>query len=68
MRNALFIAMAVSVLTGCLLAEAAVAGPNPATAGAAPGARAEKFVLSGYVFAAGGEPIAKAEGQLGSSK
>ena len=67
MRNALFIAMAVSVLTGCLLAEDAVAGPNPATAGAAPGARAEKFVLSGYVVAADGEPIAKAEVQLGSA-
>jgi len=67
MRNALLIAMAVSVLTGCLLAEDAVAGPNPATAGAAPGARAEKFVLSGYVVAADGEPIAKAEVQLGSA-
>ena len=66
MRNALFMAMAVSVLTGCLLAEDAVAGPNPATAGAAPGARAEKFVLSGYVVAADGEPIVKAEVQLGS--
>jgi len=67
MRNALLIAMAVSVLTGCLLAEDAVAGPNPATVGAAPGARAEKFVLSGYVVAADGEPIAKAEVQLGSA-
>jgi hypothetical protein len=67
MRNALFIAMAVSVLTGCLLAEDAVAGPNPATAGAAPGARAERFVLSGHVVAADGEPIAKTEVQLGSA-
>ena len=67
MRNALFIAMAVSVLAGCLLAEDAVAGPNPATAGASPGARAGKLVLSGYVFAADGEPIAKAEVQLGNA-
>jgi hypothetical protein len=67
MRNALFIAMAVSVLIGCLLAEDAVAGPNPATAGAAPGARAERFVLSGHVVAADGEPIAKTEVQLGSA-
>lgn len=70
MRNALFIALAVSVLTGCLLAEAAVARPDPATAaqpGAAPGARAERFVLSGHVVAADGEPIAKAEVQLGTA-
>jgi hypothetical protein len=52
MRNAFFIAMGVSVLTGCLLAQDAVAAPNPATAsqpGVVKDARAEKFVLSGHV-------------------
>jgi Carboxypeptidase regulatory-like domain len=70
MRIALFIAMSMSILTGCLLAEDAVAGPNPATApqpGVAPDARAERFVLSGHVVAADGEPISKAEVQLGSA-
>jgi len=58
MRNAPFIiiiAMAVSVLAGCLLAEDTVAGANPATApqpGGATDARAERFVLSGHVVAA----------------
>jgi Carboxypeptidase regulatory-like domain len=70
MRNALFIALAVSVLTGCLLAEDAVAGPNPATAlqpGGAPEARAERFVVSGHVVAADREPIPKAQVQLGTA-
>jgi hypothetical protein len=69
MRNALFIALAVSFLTGCLLAEDAVAGANPVTApqpGVATDARAERFVLSGQVVASDGEPIAKAEVQLGT--
>jgi hypothetical protein len=70
MRNALFVAMAVSVLTGCLLTEDAVAGANPATAphpGATTDARAERFVLSGHVVAADGEPIPKAEVHLGTA-
>ena len=72
MRNALFIiiAMAVSVLTGCLLAEDAVAGANPATVpqpAVATEARRERFVLSGQVVAADGETIPKAEIQLGTA-
>ncbi len=70
MRNALFIAMAVSVLTGCLVAQDAGAGPNPATApqpGAAPEARAERFVVSGHVVAADGELIPNARVQLGTA-
>jgi Carboxypeptidase regulatory-like domain len=72
MRNALLIiiAMAVSVLTGCLLAEDAVAGASAATApqlGTAADARAERFVLSGCVVAADGEPIPRAEVQLGAA-
>ncbi len=70
MRNALLIAMAVSVLTGCLVVEDAVAGANPATApqpGLAADARGERFVLSGHVVAADGEPIPKAEIQLGTA-
>jgi len=70
MRNALFIAMAMSVLTGCLVAEDAVAGPNPATApqpGAALEARAERFVVSGHVVAADGKLIPKAQVQLGTA-
>src|SRR6266851_5196239 len=76
MRNALFIiiiiiiAMAVSVLAGRLLAEDAVAGANPTTApqpGVATDARAERFVLSGHVVAEDGEPIPKAEVQLGTA-
>ena len=70
MRNAFFIAMAVSVLTGCLLAEDAVAGANPVTApqpGVATDARAERFLLSGHVVATDGEPIPKAEIQLGTA-
>jgi len=68
MRNALFIAMAVSVLTGCLLAEDA--GANPAKRpqpGVATDARAERFVLSGRVIAADGKPITRAEVQLGTA-
>lgn len=70
MRNALFVLIAVSVLSSCLLAQDAVAGPNPATAtqpGVAPNARPERFVLHGHVVAAGGEPIPKAEVRLGSA-
>jgi len=70
MRNALFIVMAVSVLTGCLLAEDAVAGANPATApqpSVATDSRAERFLLSGHVVATDGEPIPKAEIQLGTA-
>ncbi len=70
MRNAFFIAMAVSVLTGCLLAEDAVARANPVTApqpGVATDARAERFLLSGHVVATDGEPIPKAEIQLGTA-
>ena len=70
MRNALFVSIAVSVLSGCLLAQDAVAGPNPATAsrpGVAPNARPERFVLLGHVVAADGDPIPKAEVRLGSA-
>jgi hypothetical protein len=70
MRNALFVAMAVSLLTGCLLAEDAVAGANPAKTpqpGVATDARAERFVLSGRVVAADGKPITRAEVQLGTA-
>jgi carboxypeptidase family protein len=70
MRNALVIAMAVSVLTGCLVAEGAVAGPNPATApqpGAALEARPERFVVSGHVVAADGKLIPNAQVQLGTA-
>jgi hypothetical protein len=72
MRNALFIitAMAISFLTGCLLAEDAVAEAKPATApqpGVVTDAR-ERFVVSGQVVAADGEPIPKAEVQLGTAR
>jgi Carboxypeptidase regulatory-like domain len=72
MRNELFIFMvvAVSVLSGCLLAENAVAGANPATAPQpAVGANADagRFVLSGHVDAADGEPIPMAEVHLGTA-
>jgi carboxypeptidase family protein len=72
MRNALFIiiAMVVSLLTSCFLAEDAVAGANPATApqpGVSHGAHAERFVLSGHVVATDGKPIPKAEVQLGTA-
>jgi hypothetical protein len=70
MRNAFFIAMAVSILTGCLVAGDAVAGGNPATArqpGLPADALATRFVLSGHVVAADGGPIAKAEVQLGTA-
>jgi hypothetical protein len=71
MRNALiiFMAMAVNVFSGSLLAENAVAGANPATApqpAVAADARAERFVLSGHVVAANGEPIPMAEVHLGT--
>ena len=70
MRNALFIAMAISVLTGCLRAEDAVAGADPATARQpdAPDARMGRFVLSGHVVAADGKPIPKAQVQLGTRR
>jgi hypothetical protein len=70
MRNALFIAMAISVLTGCLLAEDAVAGADPATARQpdATDARMGRFVLSGHVVAADGKPIPKAQVQLGTTR
>ena len=70
MRNALFTTMAVIVLAGCLLAEGAVAGVNPATApqpSVATDARTERFVLSGQVVAPDGEPIPKAEVRLGTA-
>jgi len=57
MRDVLFIAMAVSVLTACLLAEP----------GAAPEARAERFAVSGHVVTADGEFIPKAQVQLGTA-
>jgi hypothetical protein len=61
--------MAVGTLTGCLLAEDAVAGANPATAPEpnAASARAERFVLRGHVLATDGEPIPKAEVKLGNA-
>ncbi len=71
MRNAFFIAMAVSVLTGSLLGEAALDGANPAAApqpGVAADARAEKFVLSGHVVGTDGELIPKAQVQLGTAR
>ena len=69
MRNALVIlvAMAASVFSGCLLAEDAVTRSNPATAvqtGMALEAY-ERFVLRGHVLAGDGQPIPKAEVQLG---
>jgi Carboxypeptidase regulatory-like domain len=72
MRNALFIftAMAVSILSGCLHAENAVAEANPATAShaaVAVDAHSERFVLSGRVVAADGEPIRMAEVHLGTA-
>jgi hypothetical protein len=70
MRNALFIAMAMGVLTGCLAAENAVAGPNPAKTpqpGVSTDARTDRFVLSGRVVAADGKPITRAEVQLGTA-
>ena len=72
MRNELFIfmAVAVSVLSGCLLAENAVAGANPATApqpAVGANAHAGRFVLSGHVDAADGEPIPMAEVHLGTA-
>jgi hypothetical protein len=57
MRDVLFIAMAVSVLTACLLAEP----------GAAPEAGAERFAVSGHVVTADGEFIPKAQVQLGTA-
>jgi len=70
MRNWLFIAMAISVLTGCLLAEDAVVGADPATARQpdAPDARIGRFVLRGHVVAADGKPIPKAQVQLGTRR
>lgn len=70
MRNWLFIAMAISVLTGCLLAEDDVVGADPATARQpdAPDARMGRFVLSGHVVAADGKPIPKAQVQLGTRR
>ena len=61
--------MAVGTLTGCLLAEDAVAGANPATAPEpnAASARVERFVLRGHVLATDGEPIPKAEVKLGNA-
>jgi len=72
MRNAFFIliAMTVSVLSSSLTAEDAVAGTNPATApqpGVVTDVRAERFLLSGHVVAANGEPIPKAAVQLGTT-
>jgi hypothetical protein len=66
----LFIATALCVLTGLLLAEDAVVGAHPATApqpGVATDVRSERFVLSGQVVATNGEPIPKAEVQLGTA-
>jgi Carboxypeptidase regulatory-like domain len=71
MRKALIIAVAVSVLTGCLLAEDAVAGSDTATArqpDAASGALIGRFVLTGRVVAADGKPISKAQVQLGTTR
>jgi hypothetical protein len=70
MRNGLFIAMAISVLTGCLLAEDAVVGADPATARQpdTPDARIGRFVLSGHVVATDGKPIPKAQVQLGTRR
>jgi hypothetical protein len=70
MRNALFVSIAVSVLSSCLLAQCAVAGPNPATASrldVAPNVRPERFVLIGHVVAADGEPIPRAEVRVGGA-
>jgi hypothetical protein len=71
MRKALFImiAMAVSVFTGCVLAEDAVAGSSPAIAHqpAVTSDARETFVVSGQVVAADGEPIPNAKVQLGTA-
>ena len=72
MRNVRFIIIVIgmSVSTGRLHAEDAVARPTPALAsqpGVVTDARAERFVLSGHVIAVDGEPIAKAEVRLGTA-
>jgi hypothetical protein len=71
MRKALIIAVAISVLIVCLLAEDAVAGSDTATArqpDAAPGALIGRFVLRGHVVAADGTPIPKAQVLLGTTR
>lgn len=69
MRNAFFIAIAVGILAGCLLAEDAVAGANPVSA-SQPGAsalRPGKFILTGHVVDADGKFVPNARVQAGTT-
>jgi hypothetical protein len=62
--------MAVSILTACLLVEDALAGPNPVTSHKPPmvaDVRAEKIVVRGHLVGADGEPVSKAQVQLGTA-